>query len=90
MFVRNLSHLSPVLVRGHVLDDIAVATVSFEQLLDIADDGRLTPVLEPAERAASDPPDIRRTLLWRGTSVTASASTENWSCQPSSTDNSGC
>jgi hypothetical protein len=33
---------------------------------------------------------ILRRLARSGTSATASASTENWSCQPSSTDSSGC
>lgn len=70
MFVKNQTSFDPVLSRGTVYGDIAVACISLELVFDILDDGSLR-VTEAAERRDTDPPDIRRTLLWRGTSVTA-------------------
>jgi hypothetical protein len=70
MFVQNRSSLGPVLKRGILVGDVAALVVSVELVFDIRADGALV-VAADAPRKDGDPPDIRDTLLWRGTSVTA-------------------
>lgn len=70
MFVKNHTSYTPVLSRASVYGDIGVACVGLELTFDILDDGSLRRAADET-RVATDPPDVRKPLLWRGTSVTA-------------------
>lgn len=70
MFVHNSTSFACTLARGRLSDEVAVLSLCLEQCYVVGDDGSLAMMQSPA-REACDPPDIRRTPLWRGTSVTA-------------------
>jgi hypothetical protein len=70
MFVRNATRFAPVLSRAILLEEVAAFAISLELVFEVRPDGTLALIDEPP-RQTTDPPDIRRLLLWRGTSVTA-------------------
>ncbi|MBW2525166.1 MAG: DUF2169 domain-containing protein [Deltaproteobacteria bacterium] len=70
MFVSNKTGFECVLARGRLTDETSVLSVNVEVRYAISDDGSLH-IAEPRARRDTDPPDIRRIPLWRGTSVTA-------------------
>lgn len=70
MFVKNQTSYVPVLSRANVYGEIGMACIGLELTFDILGDGSLRRG-EDEPRAATDPPDVRKALLWRGTSVTA-------------------
>jgi hypothetical protein len=75
MFLQNRSRLPVALARGHVTDDVAVASVNLESAYGPRS-GRLDPALLPAERGDGDPPDILRLPFWRGVSLTVAGTVQ--------------
>ena len=70
MFVSDQSGFECALARGRLSDEVALVSVGVEVRYALEAGGMRT-VGPPSTRRATDPPDIRRVVLWRGTSVTA-------------------
>lgn len=70
MFVRNKTKFSPVLSRGSLSDEVDVGAIVVELRFRVVGE-RLEPMLGSVERVSTDPPDIHKIPMWRGTSVTA-------------------
>ncbi|MDI3291754.1 DUF2169 domain-containing protein [Polyangium sp. 15x6] len=71
MFVRNKTQFSPVLSRGSLSDEVDVGAIVVELRSRVVGE-RLELVTGPMEHSPTDPPDVTKHPLWRGTSVTAS------------------
>ncbi len=78
MFVRNRSPFATTLARGLISSNRGALSVAVEVVYDVGPDGSLTPS-EDTARLDTDPPEVGRYVLWRGTSATAAVSVE---CPP--------
>jgi hypothetical protein len=75
MFVSDQSGFECALARGRVSDEVAVLSVGVEVRYRIEEGAaRIAGPLK--NRRTTDPPDIRRVPLWRGTSVTAAGTVD--------------
>jgi hypothetical protein len=70
MFVSNRTRLECTLARGRLTDELGALSLNVELSYSVGDGGELE-AIDAMERAPTDPPDIRRIVLWRDTSVTA-------------------
>jgi hypothetical protein len=70
MFVKNQSRAAPILRRGHVTEELAVAALVVASAYRVHDDG--VELLDAApDPVDSDPPDTSPYVVWEGVSVTA-------------------
>jgi hypothetical protein len=70
MFVKNESRASPILKRGYVTDELAIAALVVPSAYRVHDD-RLELLDAPPDPVPSDPPDTGMHVMWEGVSVTA-------------------
>lgn len=71
MFVKDATPYAAVLARGRLHDDACALSVNADVWYELGPGGALTWRPEAPEPAETDPPDIKRRDLWKGTAVTA-------------------